>query len=538
MICNKISELALIFIAYFLFYLYMQIHRGFVFQETNENKKADKKPNIIFILTDDQDVKLGGMVPMQKLNKLLVEEGTTFNNMFVTTPLCCPSRSSILTGRYIHNHNTVNNSLSGNCSSKYWQQNLEPNTLAVQLQKAGYTTYFAGKYLNQYGHKSVGGASHVPPGWNDWFALIGNSRYYNYSVSNNGILQNHGNDYYKDYFTDLVKNRSLEAIRYESIMNRPDPFFLMISTPAPHSPWNSAPQYNNKFDGLQAPKTKSFNVHSKDKHWLIRQARSPMSNSSIQYLNNAFSSRWRTLLSVDDLIEGVVNSLKQYNVIDKTYIIYTSDNGYHMGQYSLPVDKRQLYDFDIRVPLVIRGPGVSKNVTRELPVLNIDIAPTLVDIATNGNPDVTMDGLSFKQLLNASSKVEGWRKDFLVEYRGEHKKKQPSCPTLGSGVSQCFPDCVCEDSANNTYNCVRTYDVNNQKAQSDKTHNHPTQNFMYCEFTDAENFVELYNLNNDEEQLTNIKKNADPEFISEMNKRLIGYALCKGDTCRNPTLYP
>jgi len=98
MICNKISELALIFIAYFLFYLYMQIHRGFVFQETNENKKADKKPNIIFILTDDQDVKLGGMVPMQKLNKLLVEEGTTFNNMFVTTPLCCPSRSSILTG--------------------------------------------------------------------------------------------------------------------------------------------------------------------------------------------------------------------------------------------------------------------------------------------------------------------------------------------------------------------------------------------------------------------------------------------------------
>lgn len=483
-----------------------------------------KPPNIVFILTDDQDVQLGGMTPMAKVKKLLQEEGTSFNNMFVTTPLCCPSRSSILTGRYSHNHHAVNNSLSGNCSSPYWQKNQEPNTMAVQLQKAGYFTYFAGKYLNQYGHKNAGGATHVPPGWDSWYGLLGNSRYYNYSVSNNGVVENHQDNFEKDYLTDVLKNRTVEVIKYRALVEENQPFFLMISTPAPHSPWNAAPQYQDKYSDQDAPKTASYNYHGQDKHWLIRQATNPMKNSSIEYLNEAFRGRWRSLLSVDDLVGDVVDTLRQHKMLNDTYIIYASDNGYHLGQFSMPIDKRQLYDFDLRVPLIVRGPGVSKNVTRDEAVLNIDIAPTIIDIATSGKPDLSMDGASFAPLLNHNNTPE-WRTDFMVEYRGESKITQPDCPNLGAGVSQCFPDCVCEDSGNNTYSCVRTYE-------------HGKNNFMYCEFTDTETFVEVYDLTKDKDQLTNIRGTVDPQFLVEMNKRLIQLTFCSGDSCRKAAFHP
>lgn len=490
---------------------------------TKNLKKHHKgtKPNIVFILTDDQDVTLGGMTPMMKVKRLLQEEGTTFSNMFVTTPLCCPSRSSILTGRYSHNHHAVNNSISGNCSSAYWQKTFEPKTMAVQIQNAGYYTFFAGKYLNQYGKEKTGGPAHVPPGWNFWYALSGNSQYYNYTISNNGIAEKHADKYDQDYLTDLLKNKSVDMINTRS--KGDDPFFMMISTPAPHSPWTAAPQYKDQFADQKAPKTPSFNFHGKDKHWLVRSAKNPMTNDSIEYLNEAFRGRWRSLLSVDDLVEQVINTLRDNKMLDNTYIVYASDNGYHMGQFSLPIDKRQLYDFDIRVPLVVRGPGVSRNVSRDDVVLNIDIAPTLVDLATGGKPDAAMDGASFTPLFNVTNKPK-WRDDFMVEYRGESKTAQPGCPNLGSGVSQCFPDCVCEDSGNNTYSCVRTLMSGND--------------FMYCEFTDDETFVEVYDLGKDQHQLTNIKDSVDPQFLVQMNKRLIQLTFCDGDSCRSTKFHP
>jgi len=458
---------------------------------------------------------------MAKVKKLLQEQGTTFNNMFVTTPLCCPSRSSILTGRYSHNTGVVNNSISGNCSSPYFQKNMETKSMAVQLKKAGYSTYFAGKYLNQYGRVKAGGVAHVPAGWDHWFGLVGNSQYYNYSISNEGREVKHGGSFEKDYLTDVLKNRSLEAIESLSKEWFRSPFFLMISTPAPHSPWDAAPQYQDKYKDMTAPKTASYNKPGKDKHWLIRQATNPMKDSSVNYLNEAFRGRWRSLLSVDDLVGDVVDSLTKNGFIDNTYIVYSSDNGYHLGQFSLPIDKRQLYDFDLRVPLIVRGPGVSKNVTRDEAVLNIDIAPTFTDIA--GAFDASMDGASMKPLFNVSTKPPQWRTDFMVEYKGESKTVQPGCPNLGAGVSQCSPDCVCEDSGNNTYSCVRTFESSAKN------------NFMYCEFADSETFVEVYDLSKDKDQMTNIKGTADPTFIIEMNKRLIQLSFCQGDSCRHKT---
>ncbi|KAM9735039.1 LOW QUALITY PROTEIN: glucosamine (N-acetyl)-6-sulfatase (Sanfilippo disease IIID), b [Menidia menidia] len=475
-----------------------------------------KPSNIVLVLADDQDVLLGGMTPLVKTRALIGEAGATFTNSFTVSPLCCPSRSSILTGRYPHNHAVRNNSLSGNCSSGLWQKGPEAEAFPVLLSKQKYQTFFAGKYLNQYGKKEAGDVGHVPPGWDQWHALVGNSQYYNYTLSVNGKEEKHGDSYERDYLTDLILNRSLHFLDDRSPQH---PFFMMLAPPAPHSPWTAAPRYQQKFNNVQAPRSGSFNKAGKDKHWLLRQPVNPMPNSTIAYLDNAYRKRWQTLLSVDDLVETLVKKLEAIKELDNTYVFYTSDNGYHTGQFSLPIDKRQLYEFDIKVPLLVRGPGIKPNQTLKAPVLNIDLAPTFLDISGVNLSSVNVDGQSFLSQMAPSLRNGSARPFFLVEYTGEgHPTPDPACPKLGPGLSQCFPDCVCEDAFNNTYACVRTLDGQ--------------QDLQYCEFADSESFVEVYNLTADPHQLENIVKKVDPAVLQAMNQRLIKLQSCVGDSCR------
>ncbi|KAM9402901.1 N-acetylglucosamine-6-sulfatase [Salvelinus alpinus] len=480
------------------------------------------RPNVVLILTDDLDIVIGGMTPLNKTKKLIGEAGITFTNAFVASPLCCPSRASILTGKYPHNHHVINNTLEGNCSSTAWQKTQEPKTFPALLQAyAGYQTFFAGKYLNQYGNPDAGGVEHVPLGWDYWVGLERNSRYYNYTLSVNGKLKKHGGNYSEDYLTDVLTNMSLDFLQYKSNYR---PFFMMVSTPAPHAPWTSAPQYQDRFKDLKAPRDPNFNVHGKDKHWLIRQAKTPMTNSSIDLLDDAYRKRWRTLLSVDDLVEKVVKRLEVRGELENTYIIFTSDNGYHTGLFSLPLDKRQLYESDIRVPLLIRGPNIKPNQTTGLAVQNVDLGPTILDMAGYNVSKTTMDGMSFLPVLEGSVNSTTWRTDFLVEYEGEGSNvSDPACPLLGPGVSECFPDCVCEDSFNNTYACVRTVA--------------PSVNLQYCEFDDNEVFVEVYNMTVDPYQLSNLAKTVDQEVLEKMNHRLMMLQSCSGQSCRTPGVY-
>ncbi|KAH1185192.1 N-acetylglucosamine-6-sulfatase [Mauremys mutica] len=480
-----------------------------------------RKPSVVLILTDDQDVCLGGMTPLKKTSALIAEMGISFSNAYVPSALCCPSRASILTGKYPHNHHVVNNTLEGNCSSKSWQKIQEPYTFPALLKSmCGYQTFFAGKYLNEYGAEDAGGIGHIPPGWSFWYALEKNSKYYNYTLSVNGKAQRHGENYSADYLTDVLANMSLDFLEYKSNF---EPFFMMISTPAPHSPWIPAPQYKKSFQNVSAPRNGNFNIHGKDKHWLIRQAKTPMTNSSIQFLDDAFRKRWQTLLSVDDLIEKLVKKLELLEELDNTYIFYTSDNGFHTGQFSLPIDKRQLYEFDIKVPLLVRGPGIKPNQTNKMLVANIDLGPTILDIAGFDINKTQMDGMSLLPLLRGDKNVT-WRSDVLIEYQGEgHNSSDPTCPALGPGVTHCFPDCVCEDSYNNTYACVRTLST--------------SWDLQYCEFDDREVFVEVYNLTADPHQLTNIAKTIDQEILEKMNYRLMMLQSCSGATCRTPGVF-
>ena len=159
------------------------------------------------------------MDQMPKTNELIVNNGITFKNAFVSSPICCVSRASILSGRYVHNHQTVNNSIAGNCSSPWWQTNIEPYCFAPIISNFGYKTFYAGKYLNQYGNIDAGGVEHIPLGWTHWKGLVGNSKYYNYDISDNGIEVHYGKNYTLDYYTDVINEQGIEFLNNMSMTN-------------------------------------------------------------------------------------------------------------------------------------------------------------------------------------------------------------------------------------------------------------------------------------------------------------------------------
>ena len=418
------------------------------------------KSNIVLVLTDDQDDLLGSMTNLPQLQQLLGPTGARFT-MFVSTPICCPSRSAFLTGSYCHNTRTYQNQMNCGCSNHTtWQLGLEKTqSIGPLLQQGGrgYTTGYFGKYLNSYGYPDAGnatvnGTGWVPPGWNRWFGLLGNSQYYGYTVSSNGVAVHYARDYASDYFTDVLKNQSaafLEAA-LEKKSGGGGPAFAMVATPACHDPFDPAPQYSRGQTANVsniAPRTPNWNTGMAGKHFLV-SARPTMTPAAADFSDLIHRRRAATLRSVDDLVaklHGVVSAAGQ---LDQTWWFYSSDNGFHLGQFAFVSDKRLPYEADVRVPLLIAGPTAGAFEKKfGLPAgiwspaskvaLNIDIAPTLLALA--GLPaNVNMDGQSLLVVQRQSAGQRRWRQQreeaeeggsFLVEYWGSGSLRDR--PTTG-----------------------------------------------------------------------------------------------------------
>jgi N-acetylglucosamine-6-sulfatase len=374
-----------------------------------------KRPNIVLITTDDQTLASFRPDTMPSTTKLLAGKGTTFTNAIVTTPLCCPSRASMLTGQYAHNHGVTSNRLG------YGGLEDKGNTLPVWLSRAGYETAHVGKYLNGY-EAAVEPDTAVAPGWDVWYTTLGSTRYYNYAVSANGQLK-HFRQHDNDYVTRVINKKAKTLAR--RMTPRKTPLYLQVDERAPHTETGietrggcggrTVPDPDDKqlFKGEPLPQPPSFNeLDISDKPSFV-QHRLPIDINRLKKMTKRYTCGLAALRSVDRGVAGIVKTLKKAGELDNTVIALTSDNGYFNGEHRIPVGKIYPYEEGIRVPLLMRVPeryrgGGPRIPEISRPIANIDLAPTFLELA-RATPCVgngvcrTMDGRSLVGLLSGST---------------------------------------------------------------------------------------------------------------------------------------
>ena len=369
------------------------------------------RPNIVVIVTDDQTFtdlyeragRGGGPKVMPKTRRLIGGKGVTFRRAYASNPMSCPSRSSLLTGQYSHNHRNVTNVFpSGRYCSHRGVKFSFSNTLPVWLRKAGYRTMHFGRYLNAFG---LGRPRRVAPGWDHWVMPVetkvsSTAVYTGYRLNINGRLTRKFGSKRKPrqrkYFTNVMVRMALQQI---VATDRNQPFFLEIDHRAPHEDSikpvgpQPAPSHASDFRGKSPrfpPNYDERNVRDKA-HWLRKAA--PLSGRNKRKIKVRNIRRLRALRSVDDGVGRLVRLLRNLGELDDTYIFFVSDNGFMLGEHRISKGKFRPYEESSHVPLLVRGPGVPRGrVSREL-VTNVDLAPTVAALAA-ASPTRLLDGRS------------------------------------------------------------------------------------------------------------------------------------------------
>jgi len=342
---------------------------------TTAQAKTPTKPNIVFILTDDQ--RWDSLDQMPQLDA--APEWARFSNAYVDEPQCCPSRASILTGRYPQ-HTGVETLRDGKDMN-------DKRTIATMLHDAGYRTGLYGKYLNGYpfGHKP-----YTPPGWDDFVAGVGSEDYYNYNLNENGRVVAYGSEP-KDYRTDVLAEKTRRFIK----TTKPSqPFFAYLALNAPHFDSKGrvvpAEQDRQACAGRAFPEPPNFDAQDSvsEPPWMAAERPKPALNMAIQR-----AATCTTLQEVDRVVVSIVNELQRVGRLQNTYIVFTSDNGYAFGEHRL-VGKGDLYEPSVRVPLLVRGPKVQPGAIDRL-TSNVDFVPTILKWTDMSPPRHFVDGTSF-----------------------------------------------------------------------------------------------------------------------------------------------
>lgn len=282
--------------------------------------------------------------------------------------------------------------------------------MATRLDAAGYRTALIGRYLSGIKNKTF-----VPPGWDCWFSTWGG--YFRYDANDQGTIRHFGTKA-SDYRTD-VESRKTRMFIGTSVA-RDKPFFAYVAPKAPHSPSTPAPRDRHAYDGLRAPRLPSFkekNISDKPP-WIRKLPR--LSDAKKAKIDNHAEKRAESLQAVDDLVAGVVGKLRQKRVLGNTYIFFTSDNGWHHGEHRIPAKKARPYEEDVRMPLLVRGPGVAAGHQVPKLVLNTDYLPTFTDLACSSsspcntqNYSYVPDGHSLRPVLKGNATA--WRSAVLLE---------------------------------------------------------------------------------------------------------------------------
>ena len=371
------------------------------------------KANVLVLLTDDQTIE--SMRVMAGVRAELGASGTTFEQSFVSNPLCCPSRATLYTGQYAHNHGVIGNRPPeggyGRLDKSEW--------LPVWLQRAGYHTVHIGKFMNRYGMDSP--PTEVPPGWNEWYTSVDPSTYSftEYQLNENGVVSSgHG------YSTDEYTERAVDAV--ERLAPSADPFFLSVAYLAPHSgrPAESddpaglatpmpSPRHRDAFAAEALPLSPAFDeADVSDKPSFVRRL-PRLSAERTAAIREMYQQELESLLAVDEGVVRVVDALRSAGELENTLIVFTSDNGFFHGEHRVPYGKVMVYEPSIRVPLVLRGPGVPAGERRRQLVTNADLAPTILEAAGAAPAGRVPDGRSLFPLLR--DRGLAWGRELLVE---------------------------------------------------------------------------------------------------------------------------
>ncbi|KAJ5290722.1 uncharacterized protein N7443_010975 [Penicillium atrosanguineum] len=489
---------------------------------------ARSKPNILFVITDDQDLELDSVAYTPLIQKHLRDKGTFFRNHFVTTALCCPSRVSLWTGRQAHNTNVTDVKPPYGGYPKFVDRGFNDNFLPVWLQEAGYDTYYTGKLFNAHTIDNYD-SPHVN-GYNGSDFLLDP---YTYAYLNSTYQRNHDPpvSYEGQHTTDVITKKALGFLN--DALEGERPFFVTIAPIAPHSNVDpsaietgeitmGAPipleRHQHLFEDVKVPRTKHFNPDEPSGVSWVRDL--PQQNKTVVDYNDYFyRSRLRALQGVDELVDNLVKRLEESDKLDNTYIIYTSDNGFHIGQHRLPPGKTCGYEEDIRVPLFIRGPGIPEGHVQDSVTTHIDLAPTIFDLA-GIPPRSDFDGTAIPLTLD----FDGLRHEHVtVEFWGK-AVMEGSFSAIGPGGSAMIP--------NNTYKSLRLLGEG--------------YNLYYSVWCNNEH--ELYDLSTDPYQLYNLyphgaqTDDGEPRIlgrslsqaVNRLDALLLVLKSCQGGTCIEP----
>jgi arylsulfatase A-like enzyme len=341
-----------------------------------------------------------------------------------------------------------------------------------------------GKYLNGY---PAGEPSYVPPGWDEWYAKIEEQDLYNYHLNENGEVVSYGDDT-EDFYTDVLSRQVSDFVSRAAQDDQP--FFAYVAPTAPHAPATPAPRYQGAFAGEKAPRSPSFDEEDvSDKPSWLRDHTAQFDDEDISEIDHHYRDRLESMLAVDEMVASLVKELEATGELENTYIIFTSDNGYLLGEHRLKDQKDRPYEESAHVPLYVRGPGIAPETQVDELVLNNDLVPTFAELAGIELGEEETDGRSLLPLL-----------------RGEEPRWWPR-----RGRSAILLEGFVGKGARH-YGAVRT-----------KTH-------KYVEYSNGEK--ELYDLEADPHELENVYETADPSLIEDLKERLEALRDCKGEGCR------
>jgi arylsulfatase A-like enzyme len=408
----------------------------------------------------------------------LVEKDTSFENAIVTDPVCCPSRATALRGQYTHNHQIKGTKPPAGGWEKFRDLGLGESTVATWLQEAGYSTAHIGKYLNGYLN-----TTYVPPGWDEWHASNGGG-YYDFTLNENG--ENVFYEGRRNYQTDVLNEKAVDFINKSG--GEESPFFMQFTPWAPHGPVDPAPRHEDLFTDEELPMPPSFGeADVSDKPaWVQEEPR--IDEAEVAELTEWHQDRLRTLAAVDEGVRDVVNALQETGQLENTYIFFTSDNGYMMGEHRLSKTKAMAYEEAINMPLIVRGPGVPEGRTVDHLALNTDFAPTFAELGGASIPGF-VDGRSLTPLLREDPPPKAdWRHSVLVYNK--------------NNLSINLPE----------YWAVRM------------------EEWSYIRYSTGEE--ELYNLQEDPFQLESVHETVDRQFLRNLRRQSRQLSRCAADTCR------